>query len=47
MIIYAEDLRGTGLTAADLAPNGQAVARWNEIRKGLLERATKGFKISQ
>lgn len=47
MIIYAEDLRGTGLTAADLAPNGQAVARWDEIRKGLLERATKGFKISQ
>lgn len=47
MIIYAEDLGGTGLTAADLAPNGSARMRWEEIQKGLLERATKGLKISQ
>ena len=46
MIIYVEDLAGTGLTAADLAPNGSAATRWEEMRKGLLERATKGLKIS-
>ena len=46
MIIYVENLDGTGITAADLAPNGSAAARWEEMRKGLLERATKGVKIS-
>ena len=46
MIIYVEDLAGTGLTAADLGPNGSAATRWEEMRNGLLERATKGLKIS-
>lgn len=45
MIIYMEDLGGTGLTAADLAPNGKAAAEWEQMAKGLLERATKGMKI--
>ncbi|HKS40174.1 MAG TPA: hypothetical protein VJX74_06135 [Blastocatellia bacterium] len=45
MIIYMEDLSGMGLTANDLAPNGSAIARWDEISSGLLERAMKGMKI--
>lgn len=45
MIIYMEDLSGTGLTAADLAPEGRAASRWDEISKGLLERAAKGIEI--
>jgi hypothetical protein len=45
MIIYMEDLGGTGLTAADLAPEGRAASRWDEISKGLLERAVKGVEI--
>jgi len=47
MIIYVEDLSGMGLTAADLNAGGRAAARWSEISKGLLERATKGMKISR
>ncbi len=47
MIIYLEDLSGTGLTAADLAPNGKAAAQWDEVSKGLLDRAVKGIKISR
>jgi hypothetical protein len=45
MIIYLEDLSGRGLTAADLAEGGRAAARWDEISKGLLERAVKGLKV--
>jgi hypothetical protein len=47
MIIYMEDLSGTGLTAADLASGGKAAAQWEEMAKGLLERATKGLNISR
>lgn len=47
MIIYMEDLSGTGLAAADLAPNGKAAAQWEELSKGLLERAVKGLKITR
>ena len=46
MIIYMEDLRGTGFTAADLAPDGKAAAQWEALSKGLLDRAAKGLKIS-
>jgi hypothetical protein len=45
MIIYMEDLSQTGLTAADLSPNGKAANQWEEVAKGLLERAAKGLKI--
>lgn len=45
MVIYIEDLSGTGLTAADLAPEGRAAGRWEEMSKGLLERAQEGMKI--
>jgi hypothetical protein len=47
MIIYLEDLSGMGLTAADLAPQGSAASRWDEISKGLLERAVKSMRISR
>ena len=47
MIIYMEDLSGRGLTAADLAPNGKAAAQWEELSKGLLERAVSGLKITR
>jgi hypothetical protein len=47
MIIYLEDLSGMGLTAADLAKGGAAAARWDEVSKGLLDRAIKGMKISR
>jgi len=40
-----EDLSGLGLTANDLAPNGRAAARWEEISAALLGRATKGIKV--
>ena len=45
MIIYAEDLSPMQLTAADLEANGKAHAKWEEISKGLLERAQAGMKI--
>jgi len=45
MIIYVEDLGGSGLKAADLEPQGRAAARWQEVQKGLLKRATEGLRI--
>lgn len=47
MIIYMEDLSGMGLTAADLGKDGVAAARWDEIKKGLLDRAVKGIKVTR
>jgi len=46
MIIYLEDLSGTGLTAADLSKGGRAVGQWEAVSKGLLERAQKGISIT-
>ena len=45
MVIYMEDLAPMGLTAADLATDGRAAARWEEVSKGLLERALKGMEV--
>jgi hypothetical protein len=45
MIIYREDLSSMGLTAADLAEGGRAAPQWDEISKGLLDRAVKGLKV--
>jgi hypothetical protein len=45
MIIYAEDLTGAGVTAADLNDGGSAHARWPEVSQGLLDRALKGMKL--
>lgn len=47
MIIYMEDLDPLALTAADLSPQGKAADRWDKISQGLLDRSTKGLKISQ
>jgi hypothetical protein len=47
MIIYMEDLSGKGLTAADLAAGGRAADQWDEISKGLLDRAVNGMKIQR
>lgn len=33
------------LTAADLATGGTAATRWEEVSKGLLERAMKGMEV--
>jgi hypothetical protein len=47
MIIYGEDLRPTGLSAADLSQGGKAFGQWPAIEKGLLERAEKKIAIQQ
>jgi hypothetical protein len=47
MIIYGEDLRPTGLSAADLSKGGKAFDQWPAIEKGLLERAEKKIAIQQ
>jgi hypothetical protein len=47
MIIYIEDLSGTGLTANDLASGGRAADKWDSISKGLLERAAMGLDVSR
>lgn len=47
MVIYLEDLSGTGLTAADLNEGGKAAARWEAVSKELLERAQKGMTITR
>lgn len=47
MIIYLEDLSSQGLTAADVDKGGRAAARWNEISKGLLERAIKSMEVQR
>ncbi len=45
MVIYMEDLSPMKLTVADLAKDGKAAAQWDEIAKGLLERASKGMAV--
>ena len=47
MIIYAEAMGGTEYKAADFDPGGRAVAKWPEVSKALLERATKGLEIAR
>ncbi|MDQ3805203.1 MAG: hypothetical protein M3416_15415 [Acidobacteriota bacterium] len=47
LIVYLEDLSGTGLTAGDLMGQGRASARWPEISRLLLRRAAKGMKVEK
>ena len=47
MIIYLEDLSAMGLTAADLAKDGKAATRWDQISNELLERALKNMEMSR
>lgn len=46
MIIYVENLKPTGLTAADLMPGGKGVEQWTELQKGLIEQAARRVKVS-
>ena len=45
MIIYAEDLKPTGLTAADLMPGGKGSAQWPALQKALVDRAEKRITV--
>jgi hypothetical protein len=45
MIIYAEDLRPTGLTAAELKKDGSANTRWPRIDEELIKRAEKRVEV--
>ncbi|HEV2707831.1 MAG TPA: hypothetical protein VGV59_18065 [Pyrinomonadaceae bacterium] len=45
IIIYVEDLSGTGLRAADFDEGGKAAAQKDRILEGLSARALKGFVI--
>lgn len=47
MIIYLEDLARMGVTAADLAKDGKAAARWSQVSDELLERALKSMEVSR
>ncbi|HEV3469174.1 MAG TPA: hypothetical protein VG148_07625 [Pyrinomonadaceae bacterium] len=47
LIVYLEDLGGTGLTAGDLMGQGRHSARWPEVSRQLLRRAAKGMKIER
>ncbi|HEX8560717.1 MAG TPA: hypothetical protein VF668_21670 [Pyrinomonadaceae bacterium] len=47
MVIYLEDLGGTGMTAADLNEGGRAAAQWESVSKALLERARAGMTIER
>jgi hypothetical protein len=47
MIIYAEDLASTGLTAAELDTGGKAHNRWPPIEAGLIERAKGKILIEE
>lgn len=46
LIIYYENLKGTGLTAADLSDDGRAADRERVFRE-VHQRALKSFKVSQ
>jgi hypothetical protein len=46
MVIYAEDLKPTGLTAADLEAGGKASAQWAALEQALIERGAQKLKLS-
>jgi hypothetical protein len=45
MIIYGEDLKSTGFTAADLDKGGKAHSRWKTIDERLIERSENRVKV--
>lgn len=47
LIVYMEDMAGTGFKAADFSKEGKAADRWPEVSKEMLGRALKGFKVSK
>jgi hypothetical protein len=47
MIIYGEDLAGTGFTAADLKEGGKAYDQWPKIEEGLIQRAKSSIVLEE
>jgi hypothetical protein len=47
MIIYAEDLVPSGLTAAELKKDGKTCEQWPKVENGAVDRATSTIKIEQ
>jgi hypothetical protein len=47
MIIYGEDLGGTGMRADDLKPGGKAQDQWPTLEQGLVERAKKKIVLEE
>ena len=47
LVIYYENLKSTGFTAADLSPNGRAAAERDRVSREVHKRALKGFKVSK
>jgi hypothetical protein len=47
MIIYGEDVKSTGFTAADLEEKGKAHEQWPALEKGLIERAEKQIVLKE
>ena len=47
MVIYAEDIAPTGLTAAELKQNGPRYDRWPDIEKKAREKAERSIGIEQ
>jgi hypothetical protein len=45
MIIYSEDLRSTGLRAADLAEGGKNADQWSALAEALQRRALASFSV--
>lgn len=46
MIIYAEDLKPTGVKVADLEPGGSASERWPALERALIDRAAEKLQLS-
>lgn len=47
MIIYSEEITSRGLTAADVSEGGRAYIYWDDLAKGLLDRALKNMKLTR
>ena len=47
LVIYYENLKDTGLTAADLSEGGRAAADRERVFRAVQQRALKGFKVSK
>lgn len=47
MIIYSEEITSRGLTAADVSEGGRAYIYWDDLAKGLLDRALKNMTLTR
>ncbi len=46
MIIYSEDIAGSGLTAADTSKGARSYARWKTFEAGLIHRAETSLTVA-